>query len=138
MTDRLSRTASGHDDAEPIATCGSSPFTEGLGPRAASRKQWSARSVLTQAERKPVFDGLPDRVVLSSKHDTVVTVPDERTKLRFRLSLGSARATPHGSLAPAVIPDRCRRDPPLTSLVPTQATVTVGPACHAAPSSEET
>ena len=38
MTDRLSRTASGHDDAEPIATCGSSPFTEGLGPRAASRK----------------------------------------------------------------------------------------------------
>jgi hypothetical protein len=25
MTDRLSRTASGHDDAEPIATCGSSP-----------------------------------------------------------------------------------------------------------------
>jgi hypothetical protein len=62
-----------------IATCGSSPFTESLGPRAASRKQWSARSVLTQAERKPVFDGLPDRVVLSSKHDTVVTVPDERT-----------------------------------------------------------
>jgi hypothetical protein len=37
-TDRLSRTASGHDDAEPIATCGSSPLTEGLGPREASRK----------------------------------------------------------------------------------------------------